>query len=62
MIQDKYKHHLHFAYFMTGEKRRPEKELKQFIKDGGGHEIDFGNRLENDPKFVKDQFLLWERS
>lgn len=62
MIVDKYKYHLSFAYFLTGEHIRPEEELKKFIKEGGGHEVDFGNRLESDPKEVKHQFLLWERS
>ena len=62
MIQDKYKDHLHFGYYLDGDYKRIERKLIEFRKQGGGTEIDFGLFLVADPNFVKGEFLRWERS
>lgn len=62
MIVDKYKYHLSFGYYLDGDHERIEKKLIEFKKETGGSEIDFGLFIVADEKFVKEQFLLWERS
>ena len=59
---DKYKDHVHFAHHLTDDRAMIYRKLQEFIKQGGGNEIEFGCFIIGDANKVKEVYFEWLNS